>query len=326
VVFGIVPQKGMNPTSLNGWNGPRGLIRVGFYTDQKGPPKLLNYIAIEPVVRGIGFRFDRMAFSELEMSTLDPGLRGKRMWVHEQAGEKKETLRGKLETLHAGRAEVERLTVRIDVERFTQNGAHVYLLASVESDRPSELRLEVFAEEDRPDLEELTVTATMGNFERLRWLWLNGRVEQSLDLFSSYNGDAFTEGENYPLSEMLRTGEGDAIVFCTTNEHDPSTTPGARAAHWVYTLPKMTQYWRVPGYDVQPDLRVRVNARRVYWASHEPVFGGIVFENFEVRERYRPGQSFIFGISPREPWELYRGSSHLAAPPQASDESFRNER
>jgi hypothetical protein len=105
--------------------------------------------------------------------------------------------------------------------------------------------------------------------------------------------------------------DGDAIVFCTSNELDPGKTPGNESAHWVYRLPKLTQYWRVPGYDVQPDLRVRVNARRVYWASQAPVLGGIAFENFEVRERYIPGQTFIYGISRQEPWELDHGSMHL---------------
>jgi hypothetical protein len=161
----------------------------------------------------------------------------------------------------------------------------------------------------------------MGNYERLRWLWLNGRVKESLKLFSDYSDDAFVEAENDPLDQMLRTGEGDAIVYCTSNERDPRTTPGAGAAHWVYGLPKRTQYWRVPGFDVQPDLRVRVNARRVYWASHEPVFGGIAFENFEVRERYIEGQSFIFGITPKEPWEIYHGSSQLSLPAAARSQS-----
>jgi len=48
---------------------------------ETGRPQLLNFIAIEPVVLGAGSRFSRMAFSELEPSTLDPGNRGKRLWV-----------------------------------------------------------------------------------------------------------------------------------------------------------------------------------------------------------------------------------------------------
>jgi hypothetical protein len=255
-----------------------------------------------------------MAFSELEMSELDPGQRGKRMWVHEEPAVQNRVAGGTLETMHAGKATVERLSVRVDVEKFTQNGAHVYLVVSVDSDHPGQLRLSTFAESDSPPIEELTVTATMGNYERLRWLWLKDRVEESRKLFASYAGEAFVEAESYPLGEMLRSGEADAIVFCTSNESDPRKTQGNGSAHWVYTLPKITQYWLVPGHDVQPDLRVRVNARRVYWASSAPVLGGVAFENFEVRQRYLPGQTFIFGITPQEPWAFYHGLSHLAPP------------
>ena len=302
IVFGI--------DSPGGMRGPRGLIRVGIFSPETSRPELLNFIAVEPVIAGVGSRFDRMAFSELEMSQLDPGRRGKRMWV--DAGSDEDAAGGVLATLRAGRATVERLTVRIDVERFTQNGAHVYLVASVDSDHPKELRLQVFAQPDSPPLDELTLTATMGNYERLRLLWLNDRVVDSRQLFPDYEGDAFVEKYNYPLYEMLRTAGGDAIVFCTSSERDPSTAEGNSTAHWVYTLPKLTQYWRVLAHDIQPDLRVRVNARRDYWASKVPVLGGIAFENFEVRERYVPGQTFIYGITEQEPWDFYDGPSHLA--------------
>jgi hypothetical protein len=300
IIFGL-PSEG-------GLKGPRGLIRIGLFTPGSTAPQLLNYIAVEPVTQGMGNRYDRMAFSELEMSELDPGQQGKRMWVH--AAE--ET--GTLQTVHAGDETLQRLSVRIDVERFSANGAHVYLIASVDSDQPNELRLSAFADPDSPPLDELTVTATMGNYERLRLLWLKNRVESSHSLFADYKGEDFAEHESYPLSDMLRSNDGDAIVYCTSDEASPRETAGNSTAHWPYQLPKITQYWRVPGHDVQPDLRVRVNARRVYWASTSPVLGGVAFENFEVRQRYLSGQTFIYGISPQEPWLLYEGTSRLEDP------------
>ncbi|MGA2806687.1 MAG: hypothetical protein ABSE87_01065 [Terracidiphilus sp.] len=313
IVFGLF--------SPGGIKGPRGLIRIGLFTPGNNEPQLLNFIAVEPVTQGPGQRFDRMAFSEMEMSVLDPGLRGKRMWVHPENGDNKDFSAGTLETLHVGDATLERLSVRIDVEKFTHNGAHVYVVASIDSNQPSQLRLSTFAESDSPPIEELALTATMGNYERLRLLWLKDRVVDSRELFANYpwplhwrleTGDDFAEKENYPLPEMLRTGDGDAIVFCTSSEPDPGKTPGNDSAHWPYRLPKLTQYWLVPGYDVQPDLRVRVNARHTYWASTAPVLGGVAFENFEVRQRYVSGQTFIFGITPQEPWVFYHGSSHLS--------------
>jgi hypothetical protein len=252
-----------------------------------------------------------MAFSELEMSELDPGQRGKRMWADPGASVPDGIPSGTLETIHVGNATVERLSVRINVERFTANNAHVYVIASIDSDHPEELRLSTYAESDSPPLDELTLTATMGNYERLRLLWLNDRVVDSRQLFGSYSGNGFDEAYNYTLGEMLRSGDADSIVFCSSNEAAPEDTPGNSTAHWVYTLPKFTQYWRVPGHDVQPDLRVRVNARRVYWASEAPVLGGIAFENFEVRQRYVPGQTFIYGITRQEPWDFYSGPYRL---------------
>ena len=103
---------------------------------------------------------------------------------------------------------------------------------------------------------------------------------------------------------LLRSRDGDAIVYATSSEPDPQTTAGNNTAHWPYLLPRFTQYWRIPAHDLEPDLRVRVNARRVYWQSKAPVLGGIAFENFEVQERYVAGQTFVFGISQQQPWQL----------------------
>ena len=58
-----------------------------------------------------------------------------------------------------------------------------------------------------------------------------------------------------------------------------------------------------------------MNERDVYWSSEKHVYGGIAFENFELRQRYEPGQTFIYGISRKEPWELYDGPPKITALP-----------
>ena len=295
--------------SPGGMRGPRGLIRVGVISPTTGEPELLNFIAVEPVILGPGSRSSRMAFSELEPSRLDPGEHGKRLWVDLSSYEKSNPDKGDLPTGtvqtfpgERNNPAIERLSVQIDVERFSVNGAHVHLTASIDSDHPDELRLSVFADNDSPPIEELALTATMGNFERLRRLWLHRCVVDSRELMGSYTGDAFTDPPNYPLHDMLRTADGDAIVFATTNETTPSTGPAP--GHWHYDLPRLTQYWRIEAHEIQPDLRVRFNGRRVYWASHDPVPGGIAYENFDVRQRYIPGQSYIFGVTAKTPWQF----------------------
>jgi hypothetical protein len=298
ILFGLASPGGMR--------GPRGLIRVGVISPTTGQPELLNFIAVEPVILGPGSRSSRMAFSELEPSRLDPGEHGKRLWVDLSSYDKSNLPAGTVQTFSGERntPAIERLSVQIDVERFSANGAHVHLIASIDSDHPDELRLCVFADNDSPPIEELALTATMGNFERLRRLWLHRCVVDSRELMGSYTGDAFTDPPNYPLRDMLRTADGDAIVFASTNEENPSSFPGTPSGHWHYPLPRLTQYWRIEAHEIQPDLRVRFNGRRVYWASHDPVPGGIAYENFDVRQRYIPGQTYIFGVTAKTPWQF----------------------
>ncbi|MBS1841574.1 MAG: hypothetical protein JSS69_01090 [Acidobacteria bacterium] len=295
--------------SVGGLPGPRGLIRVGVVSPETNVPQLVNFVAIEPVVTGAGRRFDRMAFSELEASQLDEGSRGKRLWV-----DPAEDFRGTLATVKESPKRIERLSVRIDVEKFAANGAQVYVVVSIDSDRPTELNLTVFQAADSPKIEELTLTATMGNFERLRWLFLKNIIVDSRVLYNSEEGNAFFEHENYPLEEMLRTAGGDAIALCATNEATPSSEMDTPSSFWHYPLPRMTQYWKVLARDIEPDLRVRVNGRHTYWGSHKTVPNGTAFENFEVRQRYRPGQIFIFGMTMTEPWAFEPPIPHLLQP------------
>jgi hypothetical protein len=109
---------------------------------------------------------------------------------------------------------------------------------------------------------------------------------------------------------MLRWGDGDAIVLATCDEADPAAVEIPRSPWWTFRCEKLTQYWRVPARHIEPDLRAYVNGRRVYWGTSDRVPGGIeipggvAFENFEVRQRYRPGQVFIFGITKAAPPEL----------------------
>jgi hypothetical protein len=323
--------------SPGGLRGPRGLIRVGVLSPTTGKPELLNYIAVEPVILGPGSRASRMAFSELEPSRLDldehgMGEHGKRLWVDLSSYNKSNLPAGVLQTFPGERSnpaapstgKIERLSVQIDVERFSANGAHVHLIASIDSDHPDELRLSVFADNDSPPIEELALTATMGNFERLRRLWLHRCVVDSRELMGAYTGDAFADPPNYPLRDMLRTGDGDAIVFATTNEENPSSFPGTPNGHWHYPLPKLTQYWRIEAHDIQPDLRVRVNGRRVYWASHDIVPGGIAYENFDLRQRYIPGQTFLFGITAKTPSQFTPAVPGIEALPPNLGEAIRS--
>ncbi|WP_263357847.1 hypothetical protein [Acidicapsa ligni] len=301
IVFGL-PSPGGMP-------GPRGLIRIGTIDRSTGEANLLNFVAVEPATKGKKLRGDRMGFSELEKSKLDHGMNGARLWVSASssadmaASQQVQNVSGTIETKHEDGHDVEILSVRVEIERFTQNGAHVYLLLSIRSDHPDEVRFAAYPYSDSKPLDEVVFTATMGAYERLRLLWLKNRVVDSRKLYDPYAGYDFAEKDTYPLQEMLRDSQGNPIALCTSSERTPSQSrnPDAKA-NWYYAGPRITQYWTIPAKDIAPNLRVRVNGRHTYWQSKNEIPGGTTFENFELREQFSPGQTFIFGVSQNEPF------------------------
>jgi len=116
-------------------------------------------------------------------------------------------------------------------------------------------------------------------------------------------GPDFTDDTLVPLKELLVTKENEALVAMTTDEKNPAAVdPHLLPWWWIYHGRKVTQYWKKPS--PAPDLHLRVNARYCYWKSEHPIPGGIAFENFELRERFAPGQRFIFGITTKTPKDL----------------------
>src|SRR5262245_41458253 len=156
IVFGL-PSKG-------GLRGPRGLIRVGIVDRESGKPLLINFIAFEPVTAAPGkdggpSRAGRKGYSELERSALD-GVPGKRRWVSGPAA-------GALATEDG----VEVLEVSVACEAF-ENGAQVSAAVRIRADRPEELLFAVTARAESTPIVEATLSATMGNYGRMRRLWL----------------------------------------------------------------------------------------------------------------------------------------------------------
>ncbi len=258
---------------------------------------LLNFIAVEPIVRG------RKGFSELEPSQLD-GVQGKRMWAIDPAGASEppgSLSAGRVTRLGGG---AESLSLRVGMERF-ENGAHVELTLSQRGDRPDELELIIHAEADSVPIEYCILTATMGNKARARLLWLKDEAASSLALYADYRDPDFAQHRLFPLDRLLRTPEGDVLAAVTTDEPNPAAVdPHPAPAHWRYSGFPATQYWRKPAGAWRDDLHVAVNGRYTYWLSRQPIPGGVAFENFEMRERFHEGQRFIFGITRRTPIEL----------------------
>jgi hypothetical protein len=289
---------------------PRGLIRLGYPVLAGERCDLINFIAIEPIVRG------HRAFSELERSGFD-GLPGKRIWAADAVGRDGKTaglVPGRLEKVTN---EVEALAVSLQVEPF-DNGAHVRLTIRQRSDRPDEIELDLFAEPDSAALDYCVLTATMGNMARTRLLWLKDDLVHSRTLYPTYREADFAPQTLFPLPRLHRNAEGDVLVALTNDEADPAAVfpfPGSQL--WHYGGAKVTQFWRKPAGAFRNDLQAAVNARYTYWLSRRPIPGGIAFENFELRERFYDGQKFVFGITRQTPEAL--GFGNRKAPVSSAD-------
>ncbi len=275
--------------------GPRGLLRI--YAPYLGHPpgRMINFIAVEPMIVGHRHR----GFSELEPSQLD-GVRGKRFW---SADSPDDPVPRSPETPARGvisrHDQVETLEVFVLVERFN-SGAEAYLRLRFRSDRPYEVGIASFAQPDSKPMRFCVLTATMGNYARLRHLHLSERTVLSTDLWPRFDGAGFAPPKQFPLDQLTRTSQGHAVVTATTDEPEPEKATYAPFTFkgWKYEGRRAVQYWRS---EAPPeDLYVRVNGRTKYWASRSPIPGGISFENFEMVAPFEDGQEFWFGVKGEE--------------------------
>ncbi|UUT36298.1 hypothetical protein [Microbacterium elymi] len=188
------------------------------------------------------------------------------------------------------------LTVSILCEPFA-NGADVWVTASFTRDRPHEVQVAAFAGETSVALDACVLTATMGNWARLRELELSGRTAHASALWPDYHGTAFAPHASFGVGELVRDG-GDVVVRARPDEGDPvgATYAEGTAEHWHYVGRRGVQEWRAA--DPDPALRAQVNGRHTYWMSEHPIPSGIAFENFELVEPFRQGRAFTFGIEP----------------------------
>lgn len=274
--------------------GPRGLLRIyAPYLDHHDG-RVINYIAVEPIVEG---QVDR-GLSELEHSKLDR-TRGKRFWSVDDPLDPS----ARLATAAPARGEigkvegVESLRVNVAIEPF-DNGAHVYLRLTFRADRPHEVAIATFARDDSLPLDRCVITATMGNYARLRTLHLADRTASAKALWPDYRGEGFSPHAKFDLDQLVRTKDCGVMVSATPDEQRPEDADYAAGTrpHWRYSGKRAAQFWRSEA--PHPSLQAWVNGRGVYWASRSPIPGGISFENFEMVAPFQQGQEFWFGVEP----------------------------
>lgn len=309
IVAGIWPAA-IEPGKKGSDGGPRGLLRIGY--EFMGMIYHINYIAIEPVVKG------KMEFSEISPSEVD-GKWGKFMWAGDTVRTGHFTpaagTRGVLQELDDPTDET--LSWYVFMEKFS-NGAHPYLRLSIRRSRPEELVIEVFHHADSAPMERCGITATMGNYGRLRQLYLKDKVIDARELYAGYQDIDFIEKAPYPAEVLARTRQGGFVAMATAGETfaELASWPQEPAylARWNWRYRPfymLTQYWRKDDAGRQASLQVRVNGRAKYWsggsrnaADYINIPGGPSFENFELRESYAPGQKVYFGLSRKTPAQL----------------------
>ena len=279
--------------------GPRGLLRI--YTPYLGhdEARMINFIAVEPILVGQHFR----GFSELEPSKLDKE-DGKRIW----AADAPEDFSPRLPHVRPARGiitsdgDVQILQVYVMIEAF-DSGARPYLRLTFRSDRRQEVGIASFAQADSKPIGQCIISATMGNYARLRELHLADKTALAGELWPAYRGNDFAPHRSFPLDQLGRKSGGELLVAATPDEDDPASAKTDQPlGHWEYTGKKATQYWRCDKPD--PALIAQVNGRFTYWRSKTPIPGGIAFENFELVQPFSPGQELWFGVTTATPEQL----------------------
>jgi hypothetical protein len=279
--------------------GPRGLIPIYTPYLEQGRRRIMNFIAVEPVVRGA------RGLSELEASKLDR-VDGKAIWTADAFEDDPkprppwQPARGVLGSAGGKKT----LSFYLYVEPF-DNGARPIIEVLLREDRPHEVTFRVYAARRGAVMQACVLTSTMGNYARLRRIWLKDRIADAHALYRSARfdpKDGFAEHRQWGIGALLVV-DGEAIVAARPDEPDPVHATYASDVHpsWHYVGKTATQYWRAPA---RRNLVARVNARKTYWASHAAIPGGAAFENFEMEAPFRPGQKLVFGITPELPAAL----------------------
>jgi len=299
----VVPGREVNAEPYWGIKGgigvglwPRSAVRglLAVYAPYLGlrEKRVMNFIAIEPVVG------DSRGYSELEQSGPD-GVRGLRLWASEEfqpAGETGSATcppRGKVVKMEGAPG----LTFYVHTERFV-NGARPIVQVILREDRPHEVGFRIFSASDSREMRCCILTATMGNYARLRRLRLKDGVVEASDLWPEFGPEenGFAPHREWPLEQLRRVGD-EVWVAASPNEATPANAEYVEAVPfwWRYEGRPGTQYWRKRNPNER--LVARVNGRMNYYGHPGArIPGGIAFENFELVEPFGEGQEFWFGI------------------------------
>src|SRR5690606_4823394 len=103
-------------------------------------------------------------------------------------------------------------------------------------DRPYEVEIAKYASEGSDELENFIVTATMGNYARLRKLYLKNETQSSTKIWPNYVGDAFTAHAHFPVQDFIDNQKGEVYFVAAPDEKQPQKASYGQDTnhHWKY--------------------------------------------------------------------------------------------
>ena len=184
--------------SLHPTLGPRGLIRIHAPYLGQPYPRVINFISMEPVAQG------KRSQSELERSVDGKtGLRFTSGDTLEQAlkGDPGKPCRGVVEAKQG----TESLSLFIASERMA-HGAQPVVEVRFDSRKPHTVWFKTYAGPESAPMESLVLSATMGNYARLRQVWLADGPVHAKDLWGDYQPDRlnFAPWHGWPGQKLFQ--------------------------------------------------------------------------------------------------------------------------
>ena len=280
--------------------GPQGLIRLHAPYLSIPDTRVINFISIEPSVRGPeGGGAEERGQSEMEPSRFRKGEQGLSFFA---SNTKKSYKSEGLPPTGVLSKDGQRLHIFIHTEPL-KNGARPVVEIIFHKQFPKTIELRTYAAAKSKQMEFCTLSATMGNLTILRRLRVEVGVAHAEKMWASEEPDPmrFYTWRHWTYDQCMKLPDGRPYAYAFSNFTDAAKIPYGpklRGKYWHYTGTMTGQFWCG---EADPETTIGVNARDRYWKSLQPIPGGPSFENYEMRAPYKSGRRFWFGIIEASP-------------------------
>jgi hypothetical protein len=304
IIVGI-PESTMDYTPGGAW--APGLLRVG-WTDDAGRSHFFNYIGI--TIRSKSNKYDASESEKIEFFADSPAFHTDLEKLVKEKGEASREVEDYLDVLknppvplvQAATISDNKLSVLFRLSEFKNSKSMIYLVTEIDRKHPREVKISSYNPRVQTrGLDYIGLSATYGNLGRLRDLYLKDRVVNAKDLFRSGGQGigCFYPYQSFKLDEL--SVDADGVVVRAGNDEKGAWAGDLGSNAPYYGGEKFFQYWRKYPGSYRDDLTARVNGRENYIGGIDnpcggkQITGGVSFENFEMLEKYYPGQTFWFG-------------------------------